>query len=254
LHRGEPLRVAGLDLTAEPQPFDSLQIIDGFNRAVVNEMARRWGVAVVETPKSAGEAGVRLLTDGQTDIVVGLRADRSQMSVVSFSEPYYARALRLVHLRDVTVNGIGDLEFKPSMIIEPVDVSRDLVEDNNGNPEIQQAASYQEAFGALTNRIVNAVVGDEFALVLMSQANDQIVFDERRYRPVNDAMAVSSFDSDLLSLINFTLQDMYQDGTLTMLQQQYLAPYLPSGETLGSFELELWPGNGSFLGFPTSSR
>jgi ABC-type amino acid transport substrate-binding protein len=154
----------------------------------------------------------------------------------------------------VTVNGIGDLEFKPSMIVDPLDVSRDLVEDNNSNPQIQQAASYQEAFEALTNRTVNALIGDEFSLVLMSQADDQIVFDERRYRAINDSMAVSPYDSDLLSLINFTLQDMFKDGTLTRLQQQYLAPYLPAGETLRQFPIELWPGDGSFLGFPTSSR
>ncbi len=252
--RGEPLRVAGLDLTAQPQPFDSLQIVDGFNRAVINEMARRWRVAVVETPQSAGDAGLGLLRDGQTDIVVGLRADRSQMAAVSFSEPYYARALRLIHLTDVTVYGIGDLEFKPSMVTDPVDVSRDLVEDNNGNPDIQQASSYEEGFDSLTNRIVNAVIGDEFALVLMSRADDRIVFDERRYRPVDYAMAVSPYDSDLLSLINFTLQDMYKDGILNTLQQQYLAPYLPVGEDLDPFDVELWPGDGSFLGFPTEDR
>jgi polar amino acid transport system substrate-binding protein len=247
--RGEPLRVAGLDLTAEPANFDSQPIFDGYNRAIINEMARRWNVLVVESPQSVGDKGLPLLESGEVDLVVGIRPDRALIGRFALSQPYYQRGLRLIHMRDVTVFGVGDLEYKPSMAAEPLDISKDIIEDNNGFPQISTADSYTAAFEALVNRGVYAVVGDEFALVLMSRADDRIQVVSTRYRPTNYVMALSSTDSDFLALVNFTLQDMQADGTLDLLQQQYFAPYYPEdSDEIEDFSIELWPGDGSYLG------
>lgn len=249
LRRGEPLRVAGLDLSEQPALYDSQPIIDGFNRAVINEMARRWNVSVTEIPASAGQAGLDLLPQGQADLVVGVRPDIGYIGQLAFSQPYYDRALRLIHLQDVAVANVLDLEFKPTAVVNPVDLSQQIVEDNNDFPRIQIAASYEEAFEALTSRAVYAVVGDEYALTLMARADPRIVIDERRYRPREMVMALPRFDADFQALVNFTLQDMQRDGTLEALRQQYFAPYLPEGQTLEAFHMEIWPGNGGFLTF-----
>ncbi len=250
LKRGEPLRVAGLDLTAEPANFDSQPIFDGYNRAIINEMARRWNVLVIESPQSMGDAGLNLLESGQVDLVVGVRPSRALIGQFALSQPYYQRGLRLIHRRDVTVFGVGDLEYKPSMAADPLDISQDIIEDNNGFPQISLADSYMAAFEALIDRRVNAVVGDEFALVLMSRADDRIQVVNTRYRPANYIMALSPTDADFLALIDFTLQDMQADGTIALLQQQYFTPYMPedNGEELEEFSIELWPGDGSYLG------
>ena len=34
------------------------------------------------------------------------------IGVVAFSQPYYLRGIRLIHMDDVTISGIGDLEGK----------------------------------------------------------------------------------------------------------------------------------------------
>ncbi len=247
LRSGEPLRVAGLDLSEQPALYDSQPIIDGFNRAVINEMARRWNVAVTEISASTGQAGLDLLSQGQADLVVDVRPDIGLVGRLAFSQPYYDRALRLIHLQDVAVANVLDLEFKPTAVVNPVDLSRQIVEDNNDFPRIQVAASYEEAFEAITTRAVYAVVGDEYALTLMARADPRIVIDERRYRPREMVMALPRFDADFLALVNFTLQDMQQDGTLEALRQQYFAPYFPEGQTLEAFPIEIWPGDGSFL-------
>jgi len=248
IRRGEPIRVAGLSLTADPQPFDSQPIIDGYNRAVVNEMTRRWNVPIVESPDSVGTAGLALLQAGQVDLVVGVRPERSLVGVVAFSQAYYSRGLRLIHMDDVTVYGIGDLEFRPSLAAPPVEVSEDIIRDNNSAPDVRVTESFEDALSALSSRSVYAVVGDEYALVLMAQTDDKIEIDDRRYRPANYAMALGRFDPPFLSLVNFTLQDMALDGTLDRLRQEYFSPYLPIGGTLEPFSIEVWPGDGSFLG------
>ncbi len=248
LREGATLRVAGLDLAAEPAFFDSQPIYDGYNRAVINEMARRWHVPVQEIAGSAGAEGMQMLTSGQADIVVGVRADRSLSGQVAMSQPYYTRGLRLIHRADVTVFNVLDLEFKPVYIVTPVDESRDVIEDNNQFPEIKVAESYEEAFEGLVERVVYAVVGDEYALALMAEADEEIAIDERRYRPLDYVIALPAHDSDLLALVNFTLQDMKADGTLDALREQYFGPYLPEGAELDELALEIWPGDGSFLG------
>lgn len=244
----KPLRVAGLLLAATPAPFDGQPIADGYNRAVINEIARRWNVPVEEIPDSEGQAGLMMLAKGQADLVVGVRPDLAGIGNVAYSLPYYQRGLRLAHMRDVLVLGVDDLDFKTTMIVEPLAISEDLIKDNNGFPRIQAASSNQEAFDALVARGIEAVVGDEFALILMAQTDSRIRVVERLYRPVGHVIAVSPHDPEFLALINFTLQDMWRDGTLENLRQQYFGPYQPEGVALEPLVMEFWPGDGSYLG------
>jgi polar amino acid transport system substrate-binding protein len=248
IRRGEPLRVAGMNLTTAPPLFDGQPIIDGYNRAVVNELARRWNVPVTEIPDSAGDIGLGMLEAGQADLVVGVRPDLSAVGRLAFSQPYYQRGLRLIHMIDVTVFGIGDLEFKPSMAVEPLDISQDLIEDNNGWPEVQTSDSLEDAYQALLSRAVYAVVGDEYAMMLMAQSDMRIQVIEDLYRPTDHVIALSPHTPDFLALLNFTLQDMKADGTLDRLRKQYFGAYAPTGETMEEFTVELWPSDGSYLG------
>lgn len=247
IRRGESLRVAGLQLAEESPAFDGQPIVDGLNRALLNEIARRWNIAITEIPNSAGDTGLNLLQSGQADLVVGVRPDVSYIGEVVFSVPYYQRGLRLVHMDDVAVLGVGDLEFKPSLAVPPLDVSQDIIDDNNGFPDVKTTESYEDAFKSLIARGVYAVVGDEFALVLMSQADTRIEVYETRYRPVDYVMALPAYDPDFITLLNFTLQDMYADGTLDLLLEQYFGPYIPDEEELESLQMEIWPGDGGFL-------
>lgn len=254
IRRSEPLRVGGMELAAEPVPYDGQPVVDGYNRAIVNELARRWNVPVIEVPDSAGEKGLSFLRNGQVDLVVGVRPDLAFLGQIACSLPYYQRGLRLIHMRDVTVQGVGDLEFKPALAVDPVDISQDLIEDNNSFPDVRTIDSLEGAFETLVARAVYAMVGDEYSLMLMTQADETIAVDERLYRPANHVMAILPYDADFLALINFTLQDMKADGTLDRLQQQYFAMYMPAGSSLEPFPMELWPGDGSYLGVGGSTN
>jgi ABC-type amino acid transport substrate-binding protein len=241
IRRGEAVRVAGLSLEESPATFDSQPIIDGYNRAVINEMVRRWNVPVVELPNSTGERGLQLLQNGEADIVVGVRPDVSLIGSVSLTTPYYQRALRLFHMDDVAVRGVGDLEFRPAIALPPEDVSRDLIQDNNAFPDPREAEDLEDAFRTLTLRAVDAVVADEYIAALMAQADNRIEIYDARYRPVDYAMAVSPTDAEFQTLINITLQDMAADGSLQGFAEQYFLPYRPEGDEIEQFTPELWP-------------
>ncbi len=249
LRNGEPLRVAGLELADEPAAFDSQPVYDGYNRALVNELARRWNVPVTELPDTEDEVGLERLAAGEADLVAGVPSERSLVGIVALSQPTHQRGLGLIHLADVAVQGILDLNARPTVAVEPVDASRDLIEDNNQAPRVETVDSFEEGYDRLMNRSAYAVVGDEVALALMNQAEELIVMDERRYRPRDVALALPRQDPDFLALVNFTLQDMAADGTLDDLRAQYIGPYLPEDVELEPLPLEFWPGSGAYLGF-----
>jgi polar amino acid transport system substrate-binding protein len=253
IKRGEAIRVAGMALSSEPEVFDSQPIIDGYNRAVINEMSRRWNVPVSEIPDSAGQAGLDRLAVGQADLVVGVKPDRSMIGRFALSDPYYQKGIRLIYMHENTILGVADLELKPSMIVEPLDISRDLIEDNNGIPRIQEAESFDDAFQSLLQLSVQAVVGDEYALMLMKQTDERIEVVDTLYRPTNYVMALPDNDPDFLALVSFTLQDMKADGTLDTLREQYFGPYLPEEVELEPLQIDIWPGDGSYLGVATGS-
>lgn len=248
IQQGEPLRVSGLELAEEYGRFDSQAIYDGYNRAVVNEMARRWGVSVEEQPQSTGQAGIDRLHAGEADLVVGLRSDLGLVGQVALSEAYYSRGLRLIHLEDVNVLSVLDLEVSPSIATNPVDESQAIIEDNNQAPRVTAMESFEEAYEGLQTRAYYAAVGDEYALMLMAQEDDTIEVDERLYRPQTFVMGLPRHDPDFLELVNFTLQDMHRDGTLEELRQQYFGPYQLEDAETEPFDMEVWPGDGSYLG------
>nr|MBN1228372.1 transporter substrate-binding domain-containing protein [Anaerolineae bacterium] len=245
---GEPLRVGGLAQVDSYSEFDSRAIYDGFNRAVINELARRWNVPVVEYSGS-DEPASSLLISGEVDLVTGIQPELSQYGTIAFSQAYYTEGVRLIHLQDVPVAGIADLERRAIYVVDPVAVSTDLVNLNNRFPVVLSADSLVDAFLALRTRGVVAVVGNEYILSLMGRADDRIVFDDARYRVQERVFATPINDPDFLRLINLTLQDMQQDGTLLVLREQYFEPYLPPGATYDDLPSVIWAGPGEqYLG------
>lgn len=249
IRSGLPVRVAGLALNEEPIPFDGQTIVDGYNRAIVNEMARRWNVPVEELPDSIAEQGLALLSDGQADIVVGVTPQRETIGQVSYSAAYYQRGVRVAHLDDVTVTGIADLDFRDALALPPTTITTDLIEDNNGFPAYQETDQLEEAYEALLERGPTALVADELTIILMGQSSEDIEIVGERYRPVDQVIAMRADDNELQALINYTIQDLEAEGILATLAEQYFGNYVLDGEALPLPEQGIlqWPGDGSYL-------
>jgi ABC-type amino acid transport substrate-binding protein len=243
-----PLRVVGFTLDAQPKAFDSQPIYDGFNRAVVNEVARRWDITVQEIPQSTGDTGRAMLESGQADIMVGVTPDLSTVGSLYVTVPYYDSGMRMIYLQGASVGGIGDLEFKPVVAIDPVERASALISANNSSPTIKTVSSPEEAFQYLVNSLAYAIVGDEYSVMLMARSDARVILVDSRFRPTSHTIAASISDPDLIKLLNMTLQDMNSDGTLDRIRNEYFDPYLPPDKDLGAFHMETWPGVSTFLG------
>ena len=91
---GGALRVGGIDETSGIQNAGD-RLLAELNRAMISEIASRWGVALEVVPSSAEQA-IELLTAGSVDIVVGVKPDWTRGSVIDFSVPYLLHGDRLM--------------------------------------------------------------------------------------------------------------------------------------------------------------
>ncbi|MBN2304676.1 MAG: transporter substrate-binding domain-containing protein, partial [Anaerolineae bacterium] len=111
LANGQPLRVAGLLTGAETDSPAHVRILNALNQALIDEIARRWGIQVQAVPNSAANA-VDLVAVGQADIAVGINPDWYNTERVAYSLPYVQHTDRLLiphRFERQIVSGFGDM-------------------------------------------------------------------------------------------------------------------------------------------------
>ncbi len=249
------LRVAGLrDLPAEAQ--QSERTLDTVNRALVNELARRWGVNVVVVPDN-GQPPLERVANGEADLAVGVSADWSAAGQVDFTEPYLMRGLQMMVENSRSIAGFGDLRGKAigvftgeqerarAILIEQAEAARAIVDD------IFQVANDQDAAFAIlaaTDINLDAVFGDSIrlrphivgnpdTLSLLTDADGRPLFFSREYL----SLATPRNDLDFRLLVEYTMQEMALDGTLAGLID-------PAADPATQPPYEVWPGSNLYLG------
>lgn len=246
--RGESLTLAGLESVYDDPELDGQRLLDDFNRALVNEIARRWGVSFDEV--SGGDGGAAAVAAGQADLAVGVVPNRDLAAGADYSQVYLERAMRLVRPADVAVESIDDLDSQSVAVLgSPEDAN--LLSEDNANVQFLDVTSSRHALSLLQSQAASVVMADEWTVGLMARQEPTLVVLEGTYNPVPYVMAVPRYDSDFRALVNFTLQDIYADGTLGRLARQYFGPYAPEGETVGAYPVEVWPGSPTYLGLST---
>lgn len=248
------LRVAGLrDLPADAA--QSQRTLDTVNRALVNELARRWGVNVVVVPDN-GQSPLELVASGQADLAVGVNADWNSAGQVDFTEPYLMHGLQLMVENSRNIGGFGDLRGKAVGIFSDDQASRDVLVAQAEAvraivDDIYQVANDQDAAFAIlaaTDINLDAVFGDSIrlrphitgnpdTLSLLSDSDGRPLFFSREYL----SLATPRNDLDFRLLVEYTMQEMVQDGTLANLIS-------PAADPASQPATEVWPGSSSFMG------
>jgi ABC-type amino acid transport substrate-binding protein len=245
--RDEAIAVAGWQSSYDDPSLDNRRLVDGFNRALVNEIARRWGVSVEEVESGGGEAGAASVGGRQADMAVGVLPRRELAEGADYSLGYLRRGLRLARLTDTEIEGAGDLESRRVAVLGPVEAAAAITSES-ANVAVESASTPRQLLQKLQDGSVDAVIADEFTLGLMAREDPNVVVMPELFAPVTYVIAVPRFDADFLALVNFTLQDMHADGTLARLVEQYFGPYAPAEDAAGPPDVEVWPGSGAYLG------
>jgi ABC-type amino acid transport substrate-binding protein len=254
---GGQLRVAGL-VELPPDAPESERRLDTANRALVNALAMRWGVSVVAVP-SGGANPADLVANGEADLAVGVQPDWSYADRVDFTSRYILHGLRLMIESNSNIGGFGDLRNKWVGIFasEPgvSEVIRAEAERVNAIvDDVYTIAREQDAaFAMLAENNVDAVLGNSMKLIPHIEANpeqlEMLTDGEGRaiwYSRSAISMAVPRNDIDFRLLVEYTLQELAREGTLT----QALLPVMQSQDFP---RFEIWPGSSDYLGFSLSA-
>ena len=225
--------------------------LSALNHAVAAELAARWGVALEEIPGSA-DAGLQGLRAGTVELVAGVKLDWRLADGIDFSAPYLLQGDRLMIPARSTVSGFYDLRNRVVAVMLGDDAAW------------QRALAWAESIKVTIRRFdttirgaaqtlldfnnANAVYANSLQLVSHLDANPNMLkLTGRWYSRDYYAFALPYNDADFRRLVNYTLQEMMQDGTLTRLSGSLLL-----GADLPAFPIV--PGGSQFAGFDLGAR
>jgi ABC-type amino acid transport substrate-binding protein len=237
------LRVGGL---TDPNNLPPEQILLAqANRSVAEQLAARWGVRVEYVQGDA----VSLVANGQADLAMGINPDWNAAQV-DFSQPYILHGRRILYPSNKDYSRFGGL-LPTSRIVATVigdEGARELADAWAETVNIFNLRPYETTPDGIARTILednNALIvfGDSFYLLPALRENpDTLAIGPEWYDRLYLVMALPQNDIDFMRLVNYTLQEMYRDGSLNGL----IAPVMPAGEEAPN--IGIWPGSSEYLG------
>ncbi|MFN8529858.1 MAG: transporter substrate-binding domain-containing protein [Anaerolineae bacterium] len=258
LQTDHQIRVAGL-VSLPDDATESQRRADQLNRLIVNAMAERWQVTVIDLDDN-GQNPIDLVANGQADIGIGVSPDWAAINQVDFTGYYLMHGYRLMVERAANIAGIGDLRGKWIGVFSDDPGARDLfaaraqAENVLINDFFSVGREVDAAYGMLVDNNYDALFADSLRLIphveanpdtltLTTNADGSGVYFTRSY----NAMAVPRNDIDFRLLVDYTLQELARDGTL----QGFLGPVMMPNDIP---RFEIWPGPSDTLGFNLDNR
>lgn len=248
------VRIAGIQgITLDDRNVtESQRRLEIFHRTLIDEISRRWGVAVQYIPATPQDA-LQLVATGQADIALGITPDWGWIDRVDFTGPYLLRGLRLMVKQNSNIFGFEELRGRRWIAIDRNDpTARPAIQREaqrvNAVVEIIETREQDFAQVILEDNNADVALADSITLLdYLERYPNDFQLTTRWYNQRFVAMAVPRNDIDFRLLVEYTLQELVRDGTLETL----LTPVMPPGEIP---RFDVWPGTGQFLGFPLVRR
>lgn len=245
---GSAIRVAGLADLPEDASLGQRRINDA-NRAIIEAMVNRWGTNVEFLPNSAN--ALSSVANGEADVAVGVTPDWLAANQVDFTLPYLLHGDRLMVPTRSQVEGFNELRGRWIGIMNNDDGAeqraREWADSINASVRFYTTFESDAAFTILVENNADVIYGD--SLKLLGHLNENptdLRLTERWYSRNYVALAVPHNDVDFRLLVDYTLQELYQDGTL----QSIVASVFPEGDEFP--QLDVWQGEATFMGINLS--
>ena len=242
------LRVGGI-ISAEQDLPAGQRRMNQLNRALVIELAARWGVGV-EWKAGAADAALELLERGDVDLVAGLKPDWNRAQGLDFSMPYLLHGDRLMVRVNSGIEGFNNLRGRILGLLINDDTAQDRAQawadTINASMRFFRTTEAGAALTLLEFNNAHAIYADSLALIPHLEANPNALrFTERWYSRSYFVFGTAENDPDMRLLVDYSLQEMIADGTLYRLT----APLIAADELPG---FDMIPGAAAFAGINLS--
>lgn len=237
------MRVAGLAELPEDAPESDKRVL-AFQQGLITQIAERWGARVELVPGDPIEA----LESGAADLAVGVPLDWSLADRVDFSQPVLLHGDRMLRPSDRDINSFLDLRGRWVGVIATDGNAEERAQEWADSVNVQVrffTVNFADNIITVLTDSQNAdvIFGDSLLLVPQIQNNPGVLeLTDRWYSREYMGLAVPRNDIDFRLLVDYTLQEMQRDGTLSTLLQ----PIFPADEDMPQFDY--WPGRTEYLG------
>lgn len=238
------VRVAGVP---NPETLPSEQVaLASVNRSLVEQMAQRWGVQVQFIEGDP----IQAVASGQADLAIGITADWNTATNVDFSQPYVQHGRRLMYPEGRDLDRLGDLRTTSRIVatIQGDLGAQELATAWGESVNIFNIRFFEATLESAADTILednNALVvfADSFLLLPIVRNNPQeLAIGPTWYDRQFLTFALPQNDIDFRRLVNYTLQEMLRDGSLTTIT----VPVLPAGDQAPP--IGIWSGSSDYLG------
>jgi glutamine transport system substrate-binding protein len=195
----------------------------GFDIDLINAVAEEVGFEIeMETTNFDGI--IPGLQTGSFDIAIAgisIREDRKES--VDFSDPYYESGLSIgVHIDNDDIHDIDDLEGK-TIATRLGSTSADYIEENIEDAEANQYEQLDQAYLAVENGSVDAILYDapNVAYYIQTQGEDSLKMVGDLYQAENYGIAISKGQEELVDAINDALSTLRDDGTYDEIYEKW---------------------------------
>ncbi|MFC5423673.1 transporter substrate-binding domain-containing protein [Bosea eneae] len=246
----EEVKVRGVLRAGVRQDVLGFGIVDekgkivGFDVDLVGELAKRLKVRLELVPVTA-TTRIPLLQQGRVDLIAAtLTYYRQRDDVIDFSIGYFAAGQRLMVKKTSPIRTISDTAKKRVGTTIGAGVVENL---KKAQPEatVQTFEGYPEAFLAMQRGLVDAIVADAIILAGLrantANPEDYVIIGTSLNRS-NYSIGVRENDSKWRDAVNYTLQDIWRDGTWDQIYDRWIgsgSKIKLSKDEIG-FAMDLW--------------
>ncbi len=214
----------------------------GFDVEIVQELAKRWlgdPQAIDFVPVTTINAPQKL-ANGEVDLVAAALPHLWDVEeTVDFSQTYYRGQQALLARIDTQISSLAALNNKTLAAVQgsPAVAQLQAVANREGiSLNILPFSEFRAAYEALQNNQVDGLVGLQAVLEQISASESGLVVLAGLFPSQGYAIGIPNQDERFQDLVNFTLQEMKQDGTYDRISRHWL----PNSEATA---IELWPGS-----------
>ena len=195
---------------------------DGIDMAIADLIAKDNGMTAAISNMEFDSLLIAL-QNGQVDAVIaGMTVTEERLEEVNFSTPYYLATQVMIVKEDSDIETAADMEGKAIAVIQGY--TGQLAVDKLGEGYSYEAFKKgTDAVLELKNNKCDVVVIDSITAYKYVAETDglKIVVDDNAFEGEQYGIAVKKGNTELLNMINASLQKMLDDGTIDRLAAQY---------------------------------
>lgn len=195
--------------------------IKGIDIDIVTEIGRRLNKEIIIDDMDF-DVILPAVTSGKCEMAAAaMTVTDERKHIVNFTDSYTTSVQKIIVHKDSDINNIDDLVNK-QIGVQAGTTGCLYAKDDFGQSNVQEYNKLYELVKALNNNKIDAIIIDEEPAKSALNDNNNIKILDTSYAEEEYAIAIAKDNTELYQMINVTLQEMKNDGTIDNIISKYI--------------------------------